>query len=208
VQWFLNGRPLKTGSRVKTINDFGFVVLEISPVYPEDSGEYSCRAVNANEQKARAVEELEEILHRRPEEVTEELKEAVPVFIEPLSAPVECEEGDRAHFTARYEPLNDNKLQVEWLRDGQPIFHSNRYRMVHDFGFAVLDIIHLLPHDTGEYTCRVSNAAGEAVSSTPIKVEPSSGLILHPQNEQKARAVEELEEILHRRPEEVTEELK
>ena len=42
----MNGKPLKTGSRVKTINDFGFVVLEIWPTYPEDSGEYTCRAFN------------------------------------------------------------------------------------------------------------------------------------------------------------------
>jgi hypothetical protein len=46
VEWFWNGRPLKTGSRFRTFCDFGFVILEISPVYPEDSGEYSCRAFN------------------------------------------------------------------------------------------------------------------------------------------------------------------
>jgi hypothetical protein len=46
VEWFWNGKPLKTGSRFRTFCDFGFVILEISPVYPEDSGEYSCRAFN------------------------------------------------------------------------------------------------------------------------------------------------------------------
>lgn len=37
---------ISLGTRIRTINDFGFVVLEISPVYPEDSGLYSCRAFN------------------------------------------------------------------------------------------------------------------------------------------------------------------
>jgi hypothetical protein len=46
VEWFWNGKPLKTGSRFRTFCDFGLVILEISPVYPEDSGEYSCRAFN------------------------------------------------------------------------------------------------------------------------------------------------------------------
>lgn len=46
VEWFWNGKPLRTGSRFRTFCDFGFVILEISPVYPEDSGEYSCRAIN------------------------------------------------------------------------------------------------------------------------------------------------------------------
>lgn len=52
------------------------------------------------------------MLHRRPEEVVKEEQKTVPVFIEPLTAPVTCDEGDRAHFSARYEPLNDNQLQV------------------------------------------------------------------------------------------------
>ncbi len=46
VEWFWNGKPLRTGSRFRTFCDFGFVILEISPVYPEDTGEYSCRAIN------------------------------------------------------------------------------------------------------------------------------------------------------------------
>ena len=46
VEWFFNGKPLKTGSRIRNFCDFGFVILEISPIYPEDSGEYSCRASN------------------------------------------------------------------------------------------------------------------------------------------------------------------
>lgn len=41
IEWFWNGKPLKAGSRFRTFCDFGFVILEISPVYPEDTGEYS-----------------------------------------------------------------------------------------------------------------------------------------------------------------------
>ena len=47
IQWFWNGKALKAGSRIRTFCDFGFVILEISPVYPEDSGEYICKATNA-----------------------------------------------------------------------------------------------------------------------------------------------------------------
>lgn len=34
------------GHRFRTIHDFGFVVLDILYVYPEDSGEYVCKATN------------------------------------------------------------------------------------------------------------------------------------------------------------------
>ena len=46
VEWFKDGKPLRTGSRFKTVYDFGFVSLDIAHCYPEDAGEYSCRAKN------------------------------------------------------------------------------------------------------------------------------------------------------------------
>lgn len=44
VEWMRNGRPIVTGSRIRSINDFGFVVLDINGVTVEDSGEITCRA--------------------------------------------------------------------------------------------------------------------------------------------------------------------
>lgn len=46
IDWFFNGRPFATGSRVHMLNDFGFVVLDIDYVYSRDTGEYLCRASN------------------------------------------------------------------------------------------------------------------------------------------------------------------
>lgn len=65
-----------------------------------------------DEGKAKAVEQLEYNLHLKPDVKVVEEQKTVPVFIEPLSAPITCEEGDRVHFTARYEPMNDNQLLV------------------------------------------------------------------------------------------------
>ena len=46
IQWFLNGQPIKQGSRFREGLDFGFVSLDIMHVYPEDAGQYTCRATN------------------------------------------------------------------------------------------------------------------------------------------------------------------
>jgi Immunoglobulin I-set domain. len=46
IDWFFNGRPFATGSRVKTVYDFGFISLDMDYVYARDSGEYICRATN------------------------------------------------------------------------------------------------------------------------------------------------------------------
>jgi len=47
VEWYCNGRPIPQGHRFKTTYDFGFVALDILYVYPEDSGNYMCKARNA-----------------------------------------------------------------------------------------------------------------------------------------------------------------
>jgi len=43
VTWFKDGVEIKTGSRFKTINDFGHVVLEIKGVMGRDAGTYTCQ---------------------------------------------------------------------------------------------------------------------------------------------------------------------
>lgn len=46
VEWFHNGRPLTSGHRFRTMYEMGFVSLDILYAYPEDAGEYVCRAYN------------------------------------------------------------------------------------------------------------------------------------------------------------------
>jgi titin len=46
VEWYVNGSAIKTGHRFKTIHDFGYVALDILYAYAEDTGTYSCKAIN------------------------------------------------------------------------------------------------------------------------------------------------------------------
>ena len=46
VEWLQNGQPIKQGTRFREGHDFGFVSLDIMHVYPEDAGQYTCRATN------------------------------------------------------------------------------------------------------------------------------------------------------------------
>lgn len=46
VEWFHNGQPLRHSSRIKSVSDFGFVVMDIAYVQSHDTGEYICKASN------------------------------------------------------------------------------------------------------------------------------------------------------------------
>lgn len=133
VQWFWNGKALKAGSRIRTFCDFGFVILEISPVYPEDSGEYICKATNAfgeavttaslscsgkrniimDSQLPKGMEgaidkiaDLEGYGRMRAREIISEDTSKPPEFLTPLKDLV-LGENSLAIFETRLTPIND-----------------------------------------------------------------------------------------------------
>ncbi|VDP08349.1 unnamed protein product [Soboliphyme baturini] len=200
IEWFLNGKALKTGSRVKAICDFGFVILEITPVYPEDSGEYLCRASNRLGEAVTSAhivcESKDKIIRRSqlPEsysgaqqkiEILETAKpapemEPEPVYGKPILEPQD-ETGQVAHFEFKLEPAEDPNMKVEWFHNGHPVSHSksrvlahvacSRLKTINDFGFVILEIAPAEPHDSGTYSCRASNAQGSCSADIELQVE-------------------------------------
>ena len=100
--------------------------------------------------------------HHHPFEDTDEVSsEAMaPHFLTEIRTLPNLREGQRAHFEARLEPITDPYLQVEWLKDGQPITIGHRFRPIHDFGYVALDIIDTISEDSGTYICRATNLKG------------------------------------------------
>jgi hypothetical protein len=113
IEWYHNGKPLSAGSRIKTINDFGFVILELSGVYHRDSGLYVCKATNKHGEatascqlvvKGRtgiisepqlpskfqtgteSIQKLEESMYKREEIATEDEKPNPPRFVTQIEA--------------------------------------------------------------------------------------------------------------------------
>lgn len=143
VEWFHNNIPVKVGSRFVETNNFGFVSLDIMYAHPEDLGTYTCRAKNAIGEamtSASAVihpkksiygdSQRENILHRlqhledsskyKRKQLQEETITQAPVFTMPIKD-LKVAENQAAHFEARVIPVGDDKLKVEWLRNGVPI---------------------------------------------------------------------------------------
>lgn len=192
VEWLHNGKPLTTGHRFRTSNDFGFAALDILTVYPADSGEYTCRVVNRNghaqssvrlnvTSKSSIIQEtqhegaMEKIhyledssrYHRRTDE--EQFTAEKPQFGRPLRN-ANVAEGVPIHLEGTLIPVNDPTMKVEWFCNGKPVPTGSRFRTTYDFGFVALDILDAHAEDSGTYMCKAKNAVGEAITTCAVKV--------------------------------------
>jgi hypothetical protein len=207
VEWYWNGKALKAGSRIRTFCDFGFVILEISPVYPEDSGEYTCKARNAlgeavttatlkcggkrsiimDSQLPKGMEgaidkigDLEGLGRRRAFEQPSEDVDAPPEFLSPLEDLV-LPENSLAHFETRLTPINDPSMRVDWFHNGKQLSAGSRIKTINDFGFVILEVANIMTRDSGNYTCKAVNKHGETSVSCNVQVKGRQNIITDPQ---------------------------
>lgn len=208
VEWYHNGKALLTGSRVKTISDFGFVILEIGGVYQRDAGLYTCKATNRHGEatvscklqvKGRqgiilepqlpshfksgteSIQKLEETLHKREEITVEDEKPNPPRFTVEIKDNVDIPEGGPIHFDCRVEPVGDSTMRIDWFHNGRPFATGSRVHMLNDFGFIALDIDYIYARDSGEYTCRATNRWGSATTSAKITCSAKRDIVLESQ---------------------------
>lgn len=198
VEWFHNGKPLLAGSRVKTINDFGFVILEISGCYQRESGLYTCKATNKHGEATvscklqvrgrtgivmepqlpsnfrtgtESIQKLEESLYKRDEILAEEEQPNPPKFTVELKDNLDVPEGGPIHFDCRVEPVGDPTMRIDWFHNGRPFATGSRVHMLNDFGFIALDMDYTYIRDSGEYICRATNKWGSATTKASITIK-------------------------------------
>ncbi len=178
MEWFHNGKSIHHGSRVKTINDFGFVILEIGQVLGRDAGTYTLRVTNSHgtattegkltvkgarpqiitepqlpsqfRSGTESLQKLEESLwQKKPEQIQEEEQSQPPIFTKELDD-IEIVEGQPAHFDCRVIPAHDSSLRIEWYFNGKPMTFGSRSHTTDDFGFISLDLDWTFARDSGE----------------------------------------------------------
>ena len=87
-------------------------------------------------------------------------------------------EGSNIAVEARIEPKNDPNLKVDWELNGKPISSGSRLKTSLDFGHVMLNINGVRATDSGIYTCKATNALGEAVSTTSLKVQGKEKIVI------------------------------
>lgn len=70
---------------------------------------------------------------------------------------------------------------------------ANRFLSEISFGQVVLTIIHVLPHDSGVYSCRAFNLKGEATTSATVKVAGYEKILYETQHPVSWQRIQELE---------------
>ena len=197
IEWFKDGSPITASSRIGTIYSFGYVSLTISSLRSDDSGTYTCRAINrsgedstqavleikasttltastgleeqyAYIQKTEQLEKYQASKQTRSEVVYEQPSQA-PEFKTHIKDQAEVKEGGFAHFEARLEPMGDHSMKVEWFKDGRPVEASSRITSFFNFGYVALTVKQVAMHDQGTYTCVASNMLGRAETAAQLK---------------------------------------
>lgn len=83
-----------------------------------------------------------------------------PKFITQIESAT-VEENETVRFQCQVEPKTDDKLRIEWYRNGKLIPAGHRYRTVFDMGFVSMEILYVYSEDSGEYVCKAINDYGE-----------------------------------------------
>lgn len=229
IEWFVNGKALPTGARFKSTYDFGYVALDINHAYEEDSGLVIVKATNskgsaqtsgtlkctskqniylqtqhpqgeAGLEKVREAEDAYLSKYRRPEAGPDQ-EYPKPIWTVPLQPEFRLGESEPLHLEGQVEPKDDPNLKIEWYFNGKALEHGSRFKMTSDFGFVTLDLTDVYDRDSGIYTCKAYNKAGEAFTSTTIYCSTKENIIersQHPKGKEGLEAIQDLEESLKR----------
>ncbi|VDM36482.1 unnamed protein product [Toxocara canis] len=181
VQWFKDGAPVNIDNVhvISKKEENGQHTLTIKQARLEDSGTYSCKAVN----KAGTIETKAMFA------VEEELM--APTFEEELHE-FEVSQGDKVEISCTV--VGKPEPEVKWTKNGVEVHIDNSHiiKKSDEHGKHTLVIADVNKKDIGTYSCVASNKAGEAKTTGELKF-PKYGFEKMQEEEVKPMFIEPLQ---------------
>nr|CAH8831976.1 unnamed protein product [Trichobilharzia regenti] len=195
-------RFIISSSRFNTMCERGLASLDVIYTIPEDSGTYFCVIsnpygnaqsqpvpVNVIPEIDPSQEQLDAQFADLYQATSAPIKEyerdqrsqpkSAPHFTQqPVISSSDVLEGEPVRIEAFLNTTSDSSLQVEWLKNGQPIGTGSRFNAVLDRGLIVLEIGYSLVDDSGQYVCVATNAIGRTESQpVELRCQPEDRIV-------------------------------
>uniref|UniRef100_A0A8C0ISK1 Ig-like domain-containing protein n=1 Tax=Chelonoidis abingdonii TaxID=106734 RepID=A0A8C0ISK1_CHEAB len=148
VTWFKNNKEIRESNTYRMSFVNSVAVLDIFDVKVEDSGSYSCEAVNDAGSDSCSTEIVVKGLELKPAEV-----------VKGFDAILECEVSGTPPF------------EVTWLKNNKEILSSKKYAMSDKESVFTLVVTNCDFSDAGEYQCIISNDGGSCSCSTRVSLK-------------------------------------
>ncbi|GFS02464.1 titin, partial [Elysia marginata] len=179
VTWFVNGMEIKPSPHYEIQYEDGKSVLLIIEVGPQDTGEYTCRAVSelgeAVSSTTLYVQEPAKTDIQRPEDTSALVQPSPtqllspPVFLDTLTD-IQAEDGQELQMTCRVS--GTPMPSVSFFHDSKNIDDDEEFVISYnpETGEVTLIIVEVFPEDQGQYICVAENPAGHATTSSYLTV--------------------------------------
>ncbi|XP_065220483.1 twitchin isoform X27 [Planococcus citri] len=171
VTWTKNGKTLTSSEAVDLKYKNGIATLRIGEIFPEDEGEYVCKATSSLgsvETRCKLTVKLNE---KSDTNEPSACGDGVPKIVSHLTS-MYVKDGEPVTLQCRI--IGAEKFDVIWLHNNKEIKPSKDFEYSNVANIYKLNIAEIFPEDSGVYTCEAFNDAGESFSSCTIFVlEPN-----------------------------------
>lgn len=167
ISWSKNGNKISSSEIIDLKYKNGVATLKINEVYPEDEGEYVCKATNSvgsTETKCRLT--VQPMANGNVKHKV--LKGDQPPRIVGHLESRFVNDGEEVCLSCRI--MGAKQFDVIWLHNNKEIKPSKDFQYTNEANIYKLLITEIFPEDAGTYTCEAFNDAGESFSSCQINV--------------------------------------
>lgn len=115
-----------------------------------------------------------------------------PRFVTSITDHNDLEEMNSTKFECQLAPVGDPDMKIEWLLNGQPLQHKNRFTPIYDFGYVAMNFGWVYPEDSGVYVCKATNLYGTDETSAILEIAGKPSVIYETQLPKGMKSIEKI----------------